>query len=717
MRQILQDVKTGETTVVEIPCPLVAPGHLLIRTAKSLISAGTERMLVEFGQANLLSKSRQQPDKVRMVMDKVRSDGLAPTIEAVRARLDHVQPMGYCNFGVVAEVGKGVTGFSLGDRVASNGGHAEMVIVPANLCAKVPDNVSDEAAAFTVIGAIALQGIRLVGPALGEAVVVTGLGLIGLMAVRLLQAHGCRTLGIDLDKDKLELARQMGAETVDLSRGEDPLAAAAAFSRGRGVDAVLITASTKSNEPIHQAAVMCRKRGCIVLVGVVGLDLSRADFYQKELTFQVSCSYGPGRYDRLYEERGQDYPVGFVRWTEQRNFEAVLDMMAGGRLDPAPLISHRFPFDRTGEAYEVLTRGSALGILLDYQKPGEKPDEELRKPSVSLVRPGARGTRAAEDVVVALIGAGNHATRVLIPALKKSKVRLKTIASVGGVSGFHAGRKFGFEETTCDRDGIFEDSDINAVVIVTRHDSHAELISRSLSAGKHVFAEKPLAITRDELSRIEAAYRADANPAYDGVMMVGFNRRFAPQVTKIKSLLSEISEPKSFVLTVNAGAVSPDHWIQDRTIGGGRLIGEACHFIDLLRFLAGSPIVSTQTTMIGEFPGMAIRDDKVAFTLKFADGSFGTVHYLANGHRSFPKERLEVFCAGRVLQLDNYRRMRGFGWPGFRRMDLLRQDKGNEACVAAFVSAIREGGLSPIPFAELVEVTRVSFDVAEAVID
>ena len=487
MKQILQSLKTGETKVTEVPCPSVKRGQLLICTRQSLVSSGTERMLVQFGKAGWIQKARQQPDKVRMVLDKVKTDGLMPTLEAVFNKLDQPLPLGYCNVGVVMEVGASGQGsvgsgqWAVGDRVASNGKHAEVVTVSKNLCVKVPESVSDEEAVFTVIGAIGLQGIRLVQPTLGECVVVTGLGLIGLVTVQLLRAHGCRVLGIDFDADKLALARQFGAEVVNLSAGEDPVAAAHAFSRGRGVDAVLITASTTSNEPVHQAALICRKRGRIVLVGVTGLELSRADFYEKELTFQVSCSYGPGRYDSNYEDKGFDYPVGFVRWTEQRNFEAVLDMMADGRLDVTPLISHRFSIKEAEQAYELVS-GSApsLGILLQYPTQEEKPETELRRPTVPVNMAGP--TLASGKATVACIGAGNYATAILIPAFKKTGARLKTVASSGGVSAVYAGRKFGCENTTTATDEVFADPAINAVVITTRHDSHARLVCQAFGA-------------------------------------------------------------------------------------------------------------------------------------------------------------------------------------------------------------------------------------------
>jgi len=711
MKQILQNIKSGETILEDIPCPRVLPGHILIRTSQTLVSAGTEKMLVDFGKANLIDKARQQPDKVKMVLDKVKTDGLAPTVEAVRNKLDQALPMGYCNVGTVLEVGAGVSQFKVGDRVASNGKHAEVVCVPENLCAMIPDAVSDEAAAFTVLGAIALQGIRLIQPTLGETVVVTGLGLIGLVTVQLLKAQGCRVLGIDLDSEKIEIAKKIGAETVNLSKGEDPVAIAEQFSRGRGVDAVIITASAKSNEIVHQAALMCRKRGRIVLVGVVGLELSRADFYEKELSFQVSCSYGPGRYDPEYEEGGNDYPVAFVRWTEQRNFEAVLDMIAEGKLDAEVLISHRFALEKAVDAYELVGgKGSSLGIILQFPKPAEKSDDELKNRTISL-DDAKHKPRQAAKAIVGFIGSGNYATGVLIPAFSQTKAELKSVASSAGISSVHAGKKFGFSTVTTDSKEIIQDQSINTIVVTTRHNNHAQFVCDALKAGKHVFVEKPLTLKRKELNDVVAAYES-ASEQEAPLVMVGFNRRFSPHIQKIKQLLESVSEPQTFIMTVNAGTIPADHWTQDKDIGGRRIIGEGCHFVDLLRYLADSKIVSVQAMMIGE--GVTIRDDKVTFTLGFANGSFGTVHYLANGNKSFPKERLEIFCADRVLQLDNFRKLWGYGWPGFEKMKLMKQNKGQKACVAAFVSAIETGGgASPIPFSELIEVAQATFDVVD----
>jgi len=708
MRQVLQSLSDGRTTVAEVPAPQAPRGGILVRTSRSLISSGTERMLIDFGRAGWLEKARQQPDKVRAVIDKARTDGIAAALEAVRSRLAQPLQPGYCNVGSIVEIGAGVDGFALGDRVVSNGPHAEWVGVPRNLCARVPAEVGDDEAVFTILGAIALQGVRLALPTLGECFAVIGLGLVGLLAVQVLRASGCRVLGIDPDSRRRELAGQFGAETVAVERGEEVLAVAEAFSRGQGIDGVLITAATSSNEPVTQAARMCRKRGRIVLVGVAGLALDRSEFYEKELLFQVSCSYGPGRYDSDYEERGNDYPAAFVRWTEQRNFQAVLDMLRAGQLAVTPLISHRFSIDAAPAAYELLATASEpyLGILLEYPGPGS--GESPRR----TVRYASQERRSLGSPRIAFIGAGNYATRVLIPAFASAGVRLQGIASKGGVTAAYCARKFGFGRATSDPEALMSAEDIDAVIIATRHDSHAAFVVRALQSGKHVFVEKPLAITTQELNDIVTAWEAAGVGGIRPCLVVGFNRRFAPQVLRMKSLLGTIRAPKSFIATANAGALPLTHWTQDRQVGGGRIIGEACHFVDLLRFLAGEPIVESSIRTLGE-PG-SMPGDSATITLRFADGSIGTIHYLANGHRSFPKERIEVFCGGRVLRLDNFRRLRGHGWPGFKTLHLWRQDKGHKALAQAFVNAVRTGGDAPVAFHELIEVSRIVVALDEA---
>ncbi|MCL6589619.1 MAG: bi-domain-containing oxidoreductase [Firmicutes bacterium] len=721
MKQILQSLNTGITEIVETPCPQVKPGHLLIRSCASLVSAGTERMLVEFGKANLAEKAFKQPERVKQVLEKVKTDGVMAAVEAVRAKLDQPVALGYSNAGVVMEVGAGAAGFEVGDRVVSNGPHAEVVCVPKNLCAKIPAGVSDEAAAFTALGAVGLQGLRLALPTLGENFVVIGLGLVGLLTVQLLKIQGCRVMGVDFDRRRLALADSFGVMTVDLSTGADPVKAGVDFSAGRGVDGVIITAATQSNDPVHQAARMCRRRGRIILVGVAGLELSRSDFYQKELMFQVSCSYGPGRYDPEYEVKGNDYPIEYVRWTARRNFETILGLLADGSLQVEPLISHRFPIKDALQAYQLLQqKPGPLGMIVQYPQAAEVSDAELRIQTVLLrtKAPEARKKtpapkRASAQIPsrpkLGLIGAGEFAARMLLPALQRTGAGLKIIASGGGLSGVYRGRKFGFAAATTDPAVIFGDPEIEAVLIAARHDQHAALVCQALAAGKHVFVEKPLAVDRDGLMAIRAAYEAISREGKaPPLLMVGFNRRFAPQTQKMKALLAACPGPQTLIMTVNAGAAPVGHWTMDPETGGGRIIGEACHFIDLLRYLTGSPVREIQTARLDQ-----AGQDTVSITLRFENGSIGAVHYLANGAKSFPKERLEVFCGGKILQLNNFIELTGYGWPGFKRWRLWRQDKGHRAEIESFIEAVRTGAPSPIPFAELVEVTEVSFKIAK----
>ncbi len=758
MKQILQNLRDGETMVCDVPAPGVAPGRVLIRTRASLVSAGTERMLVEFGRASLLGKAKAQPEKVRQVLDKIRTDGVLPTLEAVFRRLDEPMPLGYCNAGVVLEVGAGVTAVQPGDRVASNGPHAEVVSVPENLCAKVPDSVTDEQAAFTVLSSIALQGVRLVEPQLGEMVVVYGLGLIGLITVQLLKANGCQVLGVDVDPDRLRLAETLGARVVDAGAG-DALTAAEAWTAGRGVDAVLITAAAKTDKIVHNAAQMCRKRGRIVLVGVVGLDLKRSDFYEKELTFQVSCSYGPGRYDENYEQQGHDYPHGFVRWTEQRNFQAVLEMLRSGQLDVAPLITHRFDLSDAPAAYAVVSEGGMLGTVLRYggaedasrssEGSGPATATDRNRPQSAAIdsEPAQAPTRDSRVASIGIIGAGLHAKATLVPALARTSAQLLYIADVNGVAAQHVAGKHGVWEACTDHGVILADPEVHAVVITVPHHLHASLVCESLKAGKHVFVEKPLALSEAEVEQVGTALAEcqgsvqcsvfgvqdgeagpDSRPATpefgspndeqritsneSPILLVGFNRRFSPHSVKMAELLAGRSQPLCMTMTINAGAVAAEHWIQDRERGGGRVIGEACHFIDLLSFLAGSPVVTVAAMMIGEGP--TVRDDKIAICLTFADGSIGTVNYFANGSKRHPKEMLEVYSEGRVLKLTNFRELRGFGFAGFRRFRTWRQDKGHRAEMAAFVAAVANGEPSPIPFEQAENVTRASFAAVES---
>ena len=568
MKQILQNLKTGEVLLADVASPQVKPGHLLIQTTCSLISAGTERMLLDFGRANYLSKARQQPEKVKQVLNKIRTDGLIPTIEAVAAKLDQPLPLGYCNVGRVVEIGPDITGFAVGDRVISNGHHAEIVCVPKNLCTTIPANVSDDQAAFTVISAIALQGIRLLQPTLGEAIAVFGLGLVGLIAVQLLKANGMRVIGFDFDSSRVELAQKFEITAIDLSTGADAIQAGLSFSRDRGIDGVLVTASTTSHQLMHRAAQMSRQRGRIILIGVAGLNLNRSDFYEKELTFQVSCSYGPGRYDPLYEDRGVDYPFGLVRWTEQRNFEAALDLMSQGRIRVDELISRRVTLSQAYEAYEALDQTSAIGIILTYpdQKIGPDFQTGLTTSTVQHLAPQP----SAGQTVIGVIGAGNFTQLKVLPILRKSGVRLKWIASAGGVSGSHAARKFGVEQSTTDYQQVVTDPDVNAVFITTQHADHANMTIEALVAGKHVFVEKPLCLTPGELQDVVAAYeQASIAGARPPVLMVGFNRRFSPLTALLRQQIAGRQLPLAMTLTCNAGAIPATHWTQDPEVGGG----------------------------------------------------------------------------------------------------------------------------------------------------
>ncbi len=696
MKQLLQDLSKGHTTLVEAPSPKATAGNIVIATTCSLVSAGTERMLVSFGKSSLIEKARQQPDKVRAVLDKMKTDGVLATIDAVQSKLQQPISLGYSNVGHVVEVGRDVKNFKVGDRVASNGCHADLVSVPKHLCCKIPDEVSDEAAVFTVVASIGLQGLRLARPTLGESVVVTGTGLIGLLTVQLLIAQGCRVLAIDFDETKLALAKKFGATTCNPRTGEDPVAAGLAFTDGKGVDAVIITASTSSNEPVQHAAQMCRARGRIVLVGVTGLEINRADFYQKELSFQVSCSYGPGRYDPEYEEKGHDYPLGYVRWTEQRNFEAILELMRRGQVNTDSLITHRYSFIDAPAAYDTLVKDSSvMGMLLSY-------DASLNSRISNSIPLRDHSPAHPNRAVLGVIGAGNYSSRVLLPSLQKTNAVLSTIVTSGGVSGVIHGTRTGFSTAASDIESILKNADINSVVIATRHDSHSELVVRALSAGKHVFVEKPLSITMEQLAQVETEYSNSKS-----MLMIGFNRRFSPHVKRIQQLLAGVSAPKSFVMTVNAGDIAKGHWTQDSEVGGGRIVGEACHFIDLLRFLAGSRIVSSSTMKM-----KSSTNDTAILNLQFEDGSIGSVNYFSNGNKSIAKERLEIFTEGKVLQLDNFRRLKGYGWPSFKKMNLMRQDKGQTQCIASFIDAVESGGPSPIPVEEIFEVSRVAIELA-----
>ncbi|CAN5769211.1 bi-domain-containing oxidoreductase [soil metagenome] len=700
MKQVLLSVRTGAIELVDVPVPAARTGHVVISTHRSLVSAGTERMLVEFGRSNVIDKVRSQPDKVRQVVDKVFRDGLLPTLEAVQSKLDQPLPLGYCNAGIVLAVGAGISDLAVGDRVVSNGPHAEVVSVPRNLCTKIPprsdgSELSFDEAAFTVLGAIALQGVRLAMPTLGERFVVTGMGLVGLLTAQILRASGCHVLGVDVSGGRLEVARRLGIETYIAAPGADPVVFARDWSKHVCVDGVLIAASTDSSQPMTDAAAMCRKRGRIVLRGVTGLELQRGPFFEKELTFQVSCSYGPGRYDPSYEISGRDYPIGFVRWTEGRNFEAVLDLIAARRIEVASLITDRIPFDEANRAWDLVSAPNSLGIVLEYtaRPAGHESSTIALADSPALAAGGPR---------IAVIGAGNYALRTLLPALREAGVSPVVIAAPGGLSATLTGRAFGAARATSDINAAITADDVDTVVILTRHDSHADLVCRALAARKHVFVEKPLCVTRGDLDRIRAAHRTAGR-----ILSVGFNRRWAPQVQQAMKLLRDVPGPRTTMLTLNVGEIPATHWTQDLDIGAGRIVGEACHFIDLARFLCGSPIIRTRSTTLR---GHA---DTASITLEHEDGSVSTILYVSTGHPRFPKERIEVFAGGRIIAIDNFRRLHAHGWT-FRSGDIsLRQDKGHAEMVRTFLDAVRAGGPAPIPFDEIAEVMTATFDAAD----
>ena len=697
MKQILQNLRDGSTQLSDLPVPSLDPGHVLIKTQATLVSQGTEKMLVEFGKASLFQKARSQPDKVRQVVQKIRSDGLFPTLDAVFRRLDEPLPLGYCNAGVVVGVGLGVQGFAVGNRVASNGPHAEFVSVPVNLCAKVPDQVSDVAAAFTVAGAIALQGIRLVSPTLGETVAVVGLGLLGQLAVQLLRANGCRVLGYDFDPAKVIQARAFGVEAHAVGGEVDPVKLALLATGGVGVDAVLITASTSSNVVVRQSAQMSRKRGRIVLVGVVGLELNRADFYQKELSFQVSCSYGPGRYEDAYEEQGLDYPLAFVRWTENRNFQAVLGAMASGALRVEPLITREVPLGQFDEIYSNLG-AAGIASILRFSGSGAP----VYRIDTAAWKPVAAGS------ALAIVGTGNFTKMTLLPALEKAAAPVKYLVSASGVSGTHLARGAGVAVSTTDYAAVLADPDVGGVILATRHHLHASQTTLALQAGKRVLVEKPLCLSAAELAAIETARRAPGA----GWVSVGFNRRCSPHVRQMRELLGEIPAPLTLVATMNAGAIPAGHWVHDSAVGGGRLVGEACHFIDLAIHLTGSLVESVSAIALGG--GAAPQEDSASITLRHTNGSVSTVHYFANGSRAYPKEKLELFSQERVLVLNDFRELHGYGFKRFSRLK-TRQDKGHASQFAEFARRVREGGGPLIPWAEIENGARATLAVLTSI--
>ena len=697
MKQIIQDLKSGETILEDVPAPMVRRGAVLIRTHRSLVSLGTERMLVEFGKAGYLEKARQQPEKVKQVLEKIKSDGLRPTIEAVFRKLGEPLPLGYCNVGEVIAVGQGVNDFKIGDRVASNGHHAEVVCIGQNLVAKIPDTVTYDQASFTVIGAIGLQGIRLIGPTFGETIVVTGLGLIGLISGQLLLANGCRVIGLDFDKSKVDLAKSFGIEAYSVDDGTNPITLLESLTNGIGADGVLITASTKSNDVIAQAAGMCRKKGRIVLVGVVGLDINRSDFFKKELSFQVSCSYGPGRYDESYEEKGHDYPIGYVRWTEKRNFEAVLSALEKGQLSVAPLITEVVPINDFNQVYGNMSSSKSIASILKY-------DDVLEKQFFNTVKLLEKNF-SKQIGVVGIIGAGNFTGSTILPSLNKINASVKYIASSKGLSGTTLAKKFGVSNSTTDYKEILKDSEVDIVFITTRHNAHASQVIESLNAGKHVFVEKPLALNNKELDDIILTLQKS-----NGTLTVGFNRRFSPFIIDAKKQLGISNIPINIIATMNAGFIPQDVWVQDMEIGGGRIIGEACHLIDLITSLTGSLVESVVMNAMGNNP--SDNTDNATILLKYKNGSTGVINYFANGSKAYSKERIEIYAQNKTIVIDNFRKSNYFG---FKSSGMSKtQDKGHQEQFRLLMERIKSGGSPIIPLDEIINTSRDAIAAIES---
>ncbi len=704
MKQLLQHIKNGQTVVEEIPIPTPREGQALVKVSASLVSAGTERMVVEFAEKSYLGKARSRPDLVRQTLDKAKREGIMPTVQAVFNRLDQPMALGYSSAGTIVALGKNMQGFKVGQRVACAGGgyatHAEYNVVPHNLLTPLPKNVDFESAAFTTLGAIALHGFRLAEPQLGENVAVIGLGLLGLMTIQFAAAAGCNVLGIDLDPKRIQLATALGLEAVTRPQAES---ASQAFTANRGFDSVIICADTSSNDPVELAGVIARDRAKVVATGAVGLNIPRKIYYEKEISFINSRSYGPGRYDSNYEENGNDYPIGYIRWTEGRNFQAVVEMMASNKLRITSLISHRFPIEEGVKAYEVITgkkKEAFLGVLLKYS-------DEKRETSNKVVFPLV--TRSSSLVTLGVLGAGLYANATLLPVIKNNKdFELVGIASSGGLHAQHSGKKFGFQYATSSEDEIINDPKINTVAILTRHDSHAELVVKALKAGKHVFVEKPLAINSNQLSVISKQLAKADNC----LLLTGFNRRFSPLAQNLKSSIVNRNEPLHAHYRVNAGYIPLNHWTQDEKIGGGRIIGEGCHFIDLISFLVGASPVSV---IAHALPNQGkYREDNVSMTFTFPDGSIGVVDYLANGDKSHPKERLEVFCEGLIAVLDDYVSLTTIK-DGKKSVQSGAQDKGWKAEMAAFAESIRGGGEAPIPYDQLIGVTQSTFAAVESI--
>ncbi len=697
MKQVTQSLLNGNVEIVDLPLPRIEKNQLLIKTTCSLISGGTERMLIKFGQSNIFQKAKQQPEKFKEVLNKMVVDGPISTLNAVENKLEEPIPLGYSNVGEIIAKGDNVSDYKLGDRVVSNGPHAEFVVVNKNLCAKIPEKVTNDEAVFTIPASIGLQGIRLAEPTLGETFVVCGLGLIGLLTAQLLKANGCNVLGLDIDNKKIKIAKSLGIDSFSSLNNQDSINWCKKYSSDIGVDGVFITSATDSNSPIDIASQVCRKRGRIILVGTSGLNINREYFYKKELTFKVSCSYGPGRYDPSYEKYGKDYPIGFVRWTEKRNFEAVLNILKNKKVDFKSLITNRFKILEAKKAYEFLYKDSNyIGILFDY--------DSQALPKNKTIQINKNSIAESNEVSVSVIGAGNYSKRIIIPHLSKTKASLQTITSRNGFDSTFLANKFNFKESSTDTDKIWSDSNTNTVFILTRHNSHAEFIIKAFESGKNVFVEKPICTTEKELELILAAFKETRNSDGTGpILMVGFNRRFSKFSKLLKKELFNIKTPKSYIYTCNAGFLDKDHWTNNYKVGGGRLIGEACHFVDLIMYLEGSSISDLNI--------FCAKDEKkcpdtFSLNVKFNSGSIGNINYFSNGNKNYQKEQLDVFAGGKIYQIKNFLKLKTWGSSTLKTMRNFKQDKGQKDCVDAFINAIDNSSASPISFDDIYEVQK-----------
>jgi predicted dehydrogenase/threonine dehydrogenase-like Zn-dependent dehydrogenase len=716
MKQVLQQPSTGEISVAEVPAPQLLPGCVLVRIGASLVSAGTERASAEFARKSLVQKAQARPDLVRDVINKVRRDGILSAVQAVRSRLDQPSMLGYSSAGTVTGVGEGVVDIRVGDRVACAGAgyavHAEVACVPRMLVAKIPEGapISLDEAAFTTLGAVALHGIRTAEAKLGDVVAVLGLGLVGQLTAQLLKAAGCRVLGFDIAADRVNLAIQLGIDAASDSTSEFS-DLVSQYTRGFGVDAVLITAETPSSEPVNQAAQVARDRAIVVAVGTVGMELERQHYYEKELDFRISRSYGPGRYDAAFEQKGRDYPIGQVRWTETRNMEGFLQFLADGKLDLKPLITHRFGIDQAKEAYDIIsgsTRERSLGVLFTYPE-SSNPSQRVHL-TLQVIAPVA--TPGDTLMRVGLLGAGNFATSTLLPALREATgAELVEVCAATGAHSRHAAEKFTFQSCTTNEGDVLNNERVNTVVIATRHHLHASQVLAARAAGKHIFCEKPLCLNEGDLMDIVRACEP-ASHTRGPLLMLGFNRRFSPMALRMKEFLA-IKEPLALHYRVNAGALPPDHWINDPEVGGGRIVGEVCHFIDFLSFLAGALPIEVQARALAN-PGL-YSDDNVLISLRFENGSEGTIHYLANGDRAFSKERVEVFGGGAVAVLDDFRKLEMTRFGKKSTMSARwRQDKGHRGEWQAFADALRTGAPAPIPFESIVSTTLTTFCIQKS---